>query len=135
MIDGAGGDGRLGVCLDTCHLHAAGYDLARQEGYEAMVGDLWRCLPIERVRCIHVNDSVKPAGSRVDRHAHIGMGTIGCEGFGRLLRDERFVHIPKILETPKETAPDGRDYDAVNLEVLRRLAAETRGARGRRPHA
>jgi deoxyribonuclease IV len=134
MIEGAGGDRRLGVCLDTCHLHAAGYNLARQEGYEAMVGDLLRCLPIERVRCIHVNDSIKPAGSRVDRHTHIGKGTIGREGFRRLLRDGRFVHISKILETPKEVAPDGRDYDAVNLEVLRRLASGTadkeRGRRG-----
>ena len=122
MIEGAGRDQRLGVCLDTCHLHAAGYDLASEEGYGRMVGDLQRNLPLEQVRCIHVNDSVKPAGSRVDRHAHIGQGTIGREGFRRLLRDKRFAAIPRILETPKETAPDGRDYDAVNLEVLRELA-------------
>lgn len=122
MIDGAGGDDRLGVCLDTCHLHAAGYDLASEEDYQRMTAHLLRCVAIERVRCIHVNDSIKPAGSRVDRHTHIGQGTIGCEGFRRLLRDRRFTHIPRILETPKETAPDGRDYDAVNLEILRRLA-------------
>lgn len=121
----AGVDGapraRVGVCLDTCHLHAAGYDLATEEGYCRMVEDLQRCTGIEAVRCIHVNDSVKPAGSRVDRHAHIGQGTIGLEGFRRLVCDGRLRHVPRILETPKETAPDGRDYDTVNLEVLRGL--------------
>lgn len=132
MIEGAGGDDRLGVCLDTCHLHAAGYDLASEEGYERMAAELLRWLPIERVRCIHVNDSVKPAGSRVDRHAHIGQGTIGCEGFRRLVCDGRFAHIPRILETPKEVAPDGRDYDAVNLEVLKGLAGGNSGRHGDR---
>lgn len=87
-----------------------------------MVGDLQRHVGIERIRCIHTNDSLKPAGSHVDRHAHIGRGTIGLAGFRRLLRDKRLAGIPRILETPKETAPDGRDYDAVNLEILRSLA-------------
>lgn len=115
---------RIGICLDTCHLHAAGYDLSSEEGYQRMVADLQRHVGIEEVRCIHTNDSLKPASSRVDRHAHIGQGTIGLDGFGRLLRDKRLQAIPRILETPKETAPDGRDYDAVNLETLRKLAGE-----------
>jgi deoxyribonuclease-4 len=126
MIEGAGGDGRLGLCLDTCHLHAAGYDLASQDGYDRMVGDLLRNVRIEQVRCIHVNDSVKGTGSRVDRHAHIGQGTIGREGFRRLLCDERFAGLPMILETPKEVEGDDRDYDAVNLAVLRGLARKRR---------
>lgn len=127
MIEGAGADARVGVCLDTCHLHAAGYDLATAGGHGRMVADLVRCMPIERVRCIHANDSVREAGSRVDRHAHIGMGTIGRNGFRRLLRDGRFLHVPRILETPKELAPDGREYDAVNLETLRRLSGSAAG--------
>ncbi len=121
MIAGLGNHPRLAVCLDTCHLHAAGYDLTSAEAYEQMAHDLQRSVPLELVRCIHVNDSRKPAGSRVDRHAHIGQGTIGLEGFARLLADERLAGVPRILETPKETAPDGRDYDSVNLEVLRGL--------------
>ena len=132
MIEGAGGGDRLGVCLDTCHLHAAGYDLANEEGYGRMVGDLLRNVRIEQVRCIHVNDSVKGAGSRVDRHAHIGQGTIGREGFRRLLRDERFVGLPMILETPKEVEGDDRDYDVVNLAVLRGLAGQTAPRKTRR---
>lgn len=124
MIAGAGGGRRLGVCLDTCHLHAAGYDLATRDGYETMIADLLRNRLLERVRCIHFNDSLTPAGSRVDRHTHIGMGTIGREGFRRLLRDKRLLHVPRILETPKGLAPDGREYDAANLEALRRLAGK-----------
>lgn len=116
---------RLGVCLDTCHLHAAGYDLAGEDGYERMAADLERTIGFAAVACVHTNDSLKPAGSRVDRHAHIGQGTIGLKAFRRLLHDKRFAGIPKILETPKQTAPDGRDWDTVNLETLRRLAARS----------
>jgi len=126
MLAGVDGTPRVAICLDTCHLHAAGYDLSTRAGYERMVDDLDRHVGIDRVHCIHTNDSLTPAGSKVDRHAHIGHGTIGLEGFRRLLQDKRLAAIPKILETPKETAPDGRDYDAVNLEVLRSLAGRGR---------
>src|SRR5436190_7041399 len=111
---------RLGVCLDTAHLFAAGYDF-RGRKYGKFMKELDRVLGRERVKVIHVNDSKKGLGSRVDRHDHIGHGLIGLEGFRGLVRDSFFDSIPKILETPKEKAPDGRDWDEVNVETLRGL--------------
>lgn len=110
---------RIGVCVDTCHVHAAGYDLTTRNGYEATVQDLERTVGLTRVRAIHVNDSKKPRGSRVDRHEHIGKGSIGEAGFRNLMRDPRLAAIPKFLETPKDPA---LDFDRRNLETLRRLA-------------
>lgn len=121
-IEPAAGRKRLAICLDTCHLHAAGYDLATENGYNQMMEDLQRCLSIDLVRCIHTNDSIKPAGSHVDRHTHIGEGTIGLEGFRRLLKDKRLTAIPRILETPGETSPDDPSRDAMNLKIMRDLA-------------
>lgn len=112
---------RVGVCLDTCHLLAAGYDITSQEGYDAMIGELDRTVGLERVRCIHMNDSKNPLGSRLDRHEHIGKGCIGSAGFRRIVSDERWRDLPMILETPKGTNPAGRDWDRVNLAALRRL--------------
>jgi deoxyribonuclease-4 len=77
---------------------------------------------ISRVKVLHVNDSKKELGSRVDRHAHIGRGLIGLEGFKPIIRDAAFAKVPKILETPKEKDEKGRDWDQVNLQVLRSLA-------------
>lgn len=108
---------RLGVCLDTAHLFAAGYDF-RGRKYAAFRKVLDSTLGIERVKVLHLNDSKKGLGSRVDRHAHIGQGEIGVEGFRPIVRDKAFKNIPKILETPKEKHEDGRDWDAVNLETL-----------------
>lgn len=109
---------RLGICVDTCHVLAAGYEIRTPEGYGAFfdrVGDL---LGTERVGCFHVNDSKKDLGSRVDRHEHIGKGFLGTKPFGFVLRDPRFVDVPKILETPKTD-----DMDRKNLALLRRLAS------------
>jgi deoxyribonuclease IV len=111
---------RLGVCLDTAHLFAAGYDF-RGRKYAGFIKRLDSILGIKRVKVWHLNDSKKPLGSRVDRHDHIGRGTIGLDGFRPIVRDERFRHIPKILETPKEKCDDGRDWDEVNLQALRDL--------------
>jgi deoxyribonuclease IV len=111
---------RLGVCLDTAHLFAAGYDF-RGRKYATFRKTLSRTVGLSRVKVLHLNDSKKPLGSRVDRHAHIGLGEIGDEGFRPFVRDSAFAKIPKILETPKDKAPDGRDWDAVNLERLRGL--------------
>lgn len=110
---------RLGVCLDTCHVHAAGYDLVSREGYEETIRSLDRTVGLKRLRAIHVNDSKKPRGSRVDRHEHIGRGAIGESGFRNLMRDPRLAGIPKFLETPKD---ESLDWDRVNLATLRRLA-------------
>ncbi len=112
---------RLGVCLDTAHLFAAGYDF-RGRKYAKFRKQLESTVGIERVKVLHLNDSKKPLGSRVDRHDHIGRGQIGLEGFRPFVRDKAFANVPKIIETPKEgTSEDGREWDAVNLETLRRL--------------
>jgi deoxyribonuclease-4 len=111
---------RLGVCLDTAHLFAAGYDF-RGRKYAAFMREVERTIGIQRVKVLHLNDSKKELGSRVDRHDHIGRGKIGLEGFKPIVRDKRFKKVPKILETAKEKDEQGRDWDAVNLETLRSL--------------
>ena len=109
---------RAAVCLDTCHVHAAGYDLVSRRGYEETIGALDRTVGLSRVAAIHVNDSKKPRGSRVDRHEHIGRGHIGTRGFRNLMRDARLSAIPKFLETPKD---ETFAFDRANLATLRRL--------------
>lgn len=109
---------RLGFCLDTCHVFAAGYDISTAEGYQRTFDEFDRLLGLGNLRAIHLNDSKQPLGSRVDRHEHIGKGEIGREAFRRLMRDPRLKDVPKVLETPKE---DG--MDAVNLRLLRRWAS------------
>lgn len=111
---------RLGVCLDTAHLFAAGYDF-RGRKYARFRKQVESTVSIRRVKVLHLNDSKKPLGSRVDRHDHIGEGMIGLEGFKPFVRDEAFAKVPKILETPKLKAADGRDWDVINLETLRSL--------------
>jgi deoxyribonuclease-4 len=110
----------VAVCLDTAHLFAAGYDF-RPPKYEAFRKAISRTVGLKRVKVLHLNDSKKALGSRVDRHEHIGLGTIGIDGFRPFIQDEAFAKVPKILETAKEKHADGRDWDAVNLEVLRGL--------------
>ncbi len=114
---------RLGVCLDTCHVFAAGYGLAPEKEYRATFREFDRLIGLGRLRVVHLNDSLKPQGSRVDRHAHIGQGFLGLEPFRLLVNDPRFQNRPMILETPKEEN-DNQDMDAVNLGVLRSLAVK-----------
>jgi deoxyribonuclease-4 len=111
---------RLGVCLDTCHVFAAGYALAPEAEYRATLREFDRLIGLKRLRLFHVNDSLKPFGSRVDRHAHIGRGQLGPEPFRLLVNDRRFRNHPMILETPKEEG-DNDDMDTVNLDALRAL--------------
>ena len=111
---------RLGVCLDTCHVFAAGYALAPESEYRVTMRAFNKIVGLNRLRVFHVNDSVKPLGSRVDRHAHIGRGCLGLEPFRLLVNDPRFRSRPMILETPKEDAVEG-DMDMVNLAILRGL--------------
>jgi deoxyribonuclease-4 len=124
MFDGVQEASRLGVCLDTCHLLASGYDLCTEEGYRATFASFEDLVGLERLKVFHVNDSKKPCGSRVDRHEHIGKGCIGLEPFRRLLHDTRFAHLPMILETEK-TESRGRveldPLDEMNLNALRGL--------------
>jgi deoxyribonuclease-4 len=114
---------RLGVCVDTCHIFAAGYPISTEKDYQATMRALDKTVGLKLVRAIHLNDSVKPLGSRVDRHAHIGRGMIGKEGFRLLLADRRFRKVPMYLETPKGEE-NGRNLDTINLRTLRRLAEQ-----------
>lgn len=111
---------RFGVCLDTAHLFAAGYDF-RGRKFAKFRTDLDKILGISRVKVLHLNDSKKELGSRVDRHEHIGRGLIGVEGFKPWMREEAFDEVPKIIETEKGVDESGRDWDEINLEVLRGL--------------
>ncbi len=107
---------RMGVCLDTCHIFAAGYDISTESGYEKTVREFDDIIGLDRLLVIHLNDSKGILGSRLDRHAHIGEGHIGETGFRMLMNDSRLSGIPKILETPK-----GEDMqeDIINLRRLR----------------
>lgn len=109
---------RFGYCFDTCHTFAAGYDFTSEEGYRRVFDEFDRILGLENLLAFHFNDSKKGLGSRVDRHDHIGQGTLGLSGFRLLMNDERFVRVPKILETPKG---DHEEMDAINLKTLRDL--------------
>lgn len=111
---------RLGVCIDTCHAFAAGYPLDAIDGYVSTFQQFDSLIGIKHLRLFHVNDSKKPLGSRVDRHAGIGLGEIGLETFRRLVNDPRFRDRPMILETPKED-DEGQEMDPVNLRILRKL--------------
>lgn len=94
---------RIGVCVDTCHTLAAGYDLASEEGYEQAWQEFDRVIGLDYLKAMHINDSKKGCGSRVDRHASIGQGALGRDFFTRLMRDSRFDEIPLILETPDDS--------------------------------
>ncbi len=118
---------RVGVCFDTCHAFAAGYDLRTRAGYRAAMRELDGLVGLERIKAFHLNDSVRELGSRVDRHAAIGLGKLGTEAFGLLLADRRFGQVPMYLETPKGTH-DGEDWDVTNLRVLRNLIPQRAGA-------
>ncbi len=109
---------RLGVCYDTCHTFAAGYDIRTPKTYEQTFTEFDKIVGIKRLKVFHVNDSMKDLNSRVDRHQHIGEGKIGLDGFRLLMNDPRWDKVPKILETPKE---EGTAKDIQNLRVLRGL--------------
>jgi len=109
---------RVGICLDTCHLFAAGYDFSSEYAYKDLMTTLHRIVGMDRIGVIHLNDSITPLGSHVDRHTHIGEGTIGLMGFEQLVNDSRLHHVPMILETPKDK---NGDWDRRNLAILRSL--------------
>lgn len=118
IIDAIENKKRIGVCFDTCHAFAAGYNFTTDNGYKKMWDDFDASVGLKYLKAIHLNDSKKACGARVDRHDHIGQGLIGLEAFTLIMNDDRFVHIPKILETPKEK--DLED-DVRNLKILRNL--------------
>jgi deoxyribonuclease-4 len=110
-----------GICIDTCHIFAAGYDISTKEAYALFMQNIDEKIGIERIGAFHMNDSAKPQGSRVDRHADIGKGSIESTSFSAILNDIRFMNVPKILETPKGAGKDHLKADARNLEALREL--------------
>ena len=116
---------RVGFCLDTAHLFAAGHDF-RGRRYAGFIKQVDKVLGVGTVKVLHLNDTEKALGSRVDRHAHPGEGNIGAAGLGPLVRDARFRDVPKIIETPQGVAPDGGDRDVYNVEVLRAWARSAR---------
>ncbi len=107
---------QLVVCLDTCHIFSAGYDISNEENYEKTFQDFESIIGIDKLKVIHCNDSMKPFGSRLDRHEHLGEGSIGLKGFELLVNDDRFNNIPIILETP-----DPENMHEVNLKKLKSL--------------
>lgn len=115
---------RLGVCVDTCHIFAAGYALAPARESRTTWRTFDRLVGLERIEAFHLNDSLKPLGSRVDRHAHIGRGELGLEPFRLLLNDRRFRRLPMLLETPKGIE-NGVDLDEMNLRTLRGLLTKS----------
>jgi deoxyribonuclease-4 len=120
ILSGVRDTTRLGVCFDTCHAFAAGYPLVSKKEYEATFSQFDSTIGLDRLKLFHLNDSKKPLGSRVDRHAGIGLGEIGLKVFRRIVNDPRFRYLPMVLETPKEDDA-GDPMDPVNLGILRKL--------------
>jgi deoxyribonuclease IV len=129
IIELLGGSPRVGVCLDTCHLVASGYDIVSELGYADTFAAFGRIVGFDRLRVVHANDSKRPCGSRVDRHEHIGDGCLGVEPFRRLFGDRRFAGLPLLIETRKTMGawkPGAIVLDPLderNLETLRQLRA------------
>jgi len=127
IIEQVNGAPRVGVCLDTCHLVASGYDIVSEAGYRDTFEAFDRLVGFDRLRVFHGNDSKKPCASRIDRHEHVGRGCLGVEPFRRLLHDARFADLPILIETEKSsrtTRPGSivvDPLDAQNLSVLRAL--------------
>ena len=127
ILEHLNGSPRVGICLDTCHLVAAGYDIVSDDGYHATFSAFEKTVGHDRLRAFHANDSKKPCGSRVDRHEHIGQGCLGLEPFRRILNDARFSGLPMMIETEKAKGAERAGtivtdpFDVKNLEILRRL--------------
>lgn len=114
---------RMCVCIDTAHIFAAGYDLRKPKEYKKTMNEFDDVIGLDLLKCMHINDSKKELGSKVDRHEHIGKGFIGKEGFTNIMNDKKIAHVPKILETPK-----GKDMkeDIMNLKILKSLIKKKR---------
>ena len=121
IISGVQDSQRLGVCVDTCHIFAAGYPMQTVKEYKATMDEFDSVVGIERIKAFHLNDSKKEFGSRVDRHDHIGQGFVGLKPFKHIVNDKRFDKIPMYMETPKGENDDGIPNDTINLNVLRGL--------------
>lgn len=116
--------GKVEICIDTCHLFSAGYQIGKEEGFYRTMEEIGRKIGFEKIKVIHVNDSKKECGSRIDRHEHIGKGKIGEDGFRFFLNYEPFKEVSFIIETPKGKSPDGIDMDIINIEKLKKMKIE-----------
>jgi deoxyribonuclease IV len=126
LIDKTGGPKRLGLCIDTCHLYASGYDIATREGTQDLVDEIDAKVGLEQLKLMHVNDATDPLGSNRDRHAPIGKGEIGRKGFRAFLSEPRLQDVPAVLEGP---GIDGHNVERKDVQLIRRLWRE--GTRGR----
>ena len=122
MFDAMKEPERAGICFDTCHAFAAGYNMIEKEDYQATMRAVDKTVGVKKIEAFHLNDSKRELGSRVDRHEHIGQGHLGIEPFRHLLNDRRFRRVPMYLETPKGDV-DGETWDQINLRTLRELIA------------
>ena len=132
LLEASGGDGRLGICLDSCHLLASGFDIRTEEGLTAVLDECVELVGVDRVGSLHVNDSQTPLGSNRDRHANLGDGEIGREGIAAFLSEPRFEGLPCVLEGPGHT---GKAVDRQDIEwamQLREEGLEARRSRGAR---
>ena len=127
MIDLAGGDGRLGVCLDSCHLLASGYDVRSAEGLDGVIEEFDRVVGCDRLGSLHVNDSKTPLGSNVDRHAPLGTGEIGRDGIAAFLSEPRFEGLPCIFEGPGVAGKEAMPEDIASAWALRSFGLAARG--------
>jgi deoxyribonuclease IV len=131
VLEVSGSDGRLGVCLDSCHLLASGYEVRRPEALSKVIDEFDRDVGLERLQALHLNDSQTTLGSNRDRHANLGEGELGEEGLRVFLGEKRFEGLPVLLEVP---GPDGHGPDKKQIDIAKRLRAEAIRARGgRRP--
>jgi deoxyribonuclease-4 len=118
LVEAAGGGGRIGVCIDCCHLFASGFEILAPDELSAVVDDLDRLVGLDRLRCLHVNDSAVPAGANRDKHASIGVGEMGADGIATFLSEPRFENLPALLETP---GPDKHGPDRAEVELTKDL--------------
>jgi deoxyribonuclease-4 len=128
LLDAAGGGKRLGTCLDCCHLFAAGFDIGSPQTLSAVIDEYDAKVGLERLRCVHVNDSQVPLGANRDRHANLGKGELGRQGLRVFLSEPRFEGLPALIETP---GPDGRGPDRDEVRAAKRLRSEGRRRRRR----
>lgn len=126
LVGAAGGGERIGVCVDCCHLFASGYDIVEPQGLTAVVDELEGMIGLERLRCLHVNDSMVPLGANRDRHANVGEGEMGKKGIATFLSEPRFEKLPALLETP---GPDKRGADLAEVRRTRKLRERGLSAR------
>ncbi|MBD3382147.1 MAG: deoxyribonuclease IV [candidate division Zixibacteria bacterium] len=119
MIEGVENKERVSVCIDTCHIFAAGYDIRDRESYQKTMQEFDATIGLKYLKAIHMNDSKMEFAKKRDRHAHLGQGNIGADAFRFIMQDDRLKDVPKLLETPKEE--DGKSMDEVNLNLLRKF--------------